>query len=61
MPKAKPRRANDGAASIDWRQQAFFWTGAVVVFGLFLFVFSDILLPFIAGNGVKDRRRKEDL
>jgi predicted PurR-regulated permease PerM len=49
MPKAKPRRADDGAASIDWRQQAFFWTGAVVVFGLFLFVFSDILLPFIAG------------
>jgi predicted PurR-regulated permease PerM len=49
MPKAKPPRADDGAAPIDWRQQAFFWTGAVVVFGLFLFVFSEILLPFIAG------------
>jgi predicted PurR-regulated permease PerM len=49
MPKAKPQRADNGAAPIDWRQQAFFWTGAVLVFGLFLFVFSDILLPFIAG------------
>jgi predicted PurR-regulated permease PerM len=49
MPKAKPRRAEDGAAPIAWRQQALFWSGAVIVFGLFLFVFSDILLPFIAG------------
>jgi predicted PurR-regulated permease PerM len=49
MPKAKPRRAEDGAAPIAWRQQALFWSGAVIVFGLFLFIFSDILLPFIAG------------
>jgi predicted PurR-regulated permease PerM len=49
MPKAKPRTAEDGTAPIAWRQQAFFWSGAVVVFGLFLFIFSSILLPFIAG------------
>lgn len=49
MPKAKPPRAEDDAAPIDWRQQVFFWTGAVIVFVVFLFVFSEILLPFIAG------------
>lgn len=52
MPKAKPRRADDAATPINWRQQAFFWVGAVVVFGLFLFIFSEILLPFIAGMAV---------
>lgn len=49
MPKAKPQRADEAKAPINWRQQAFFWGGAVVVFGLFLFIFSSILLPFIAG------------
>jgi predicted PurR-regulated permease PerM len=49
MPKAKHPRAEEDAAPIEWRQQAFFWTGAVVVFAVFLFVFSEILLPFIAG------------
>ena len=52
MPKAKPRRADDAATPINWRQQAFFWVGAVVVLGLFLFIFSEILLPFIAGMAV---------
>ncbi|MCM5558768.1 AI-2E family transporter [Pleomorphomonas sp. JP5] len=27
----------------------FFWTGAALVFGLLLYVFSSILLPFVAG------------
>jgi predicted PurR-regulated permease PerM len=52
MPKAKPRRADEAATPINWRQQAFFWVGAVVVLGLFLFIFSEILLPFIAGMAV---------
>ncbi|MHC1549511.1 AI-2E family transporter [Phyllobacterium sp. K27] len=33
----------------NFRRQAVFWTAAMVVFGLFLFVFSSILLPFVAG------------
>jgi predicted PurR-regulated permease PerM len=49
MPKAKPRRADEKTAPINWRQQAIFWGGGAIVFGLFLFIFSDILLPFIAG------------
>ncbi|MBQ9350476.1 MAG: AI-2E family transporter [Phyllobacterium sp.] len=31
------------------RRQAFFWTGAVVFLALFLYIFSSILLPFVAG------------
>jgi predicted PurR-regulated permease PerM len=69
MPKAKPParppRADQARAPINWRQQAIFWGGAVVVFGLFLFIFSDILLPFIAGmalayflDPVADRMQK---
>ena len=33
----------------DVRRQAVFWTAAMVVFALFLFIFSSILLPFVAG------------
>ncbi|MEJ1118636.1 AI-2E family transporter [Phyllobacterium sp. CCNWLW109] len=33
----------------SFRRQAVFWTAAMVVFALFLFVFSSILLPFVAG------------
>ncbi|MCO4319720.1 AI-2E family transporter [Phyllobacterium sp. 21LDTY02-6] len=33
----------------DIRRQAIFWTLAMIVFALFLFVFSSILLPFVAG------------
>ncbi|WP_370878816.1 MULTISPECIES: AI-2E family transporter [Phyllobacterium] len=33
----------------SFRRQAIFWTAAMVVFALFLFVFSSILLPFVAG------------
>lgn len=31
------------------RRQAVFWTGAVVFLALFLYIFSSILLPFVAG------------
>ncbi|MEP7455055.1 AI-2E family transporter [Phyllobacterium sp. SB3] len=33
----------------SFRRQAVFWTAAMVVFALFLFIFSSILLPFVAG------------
>jgi predicted PurR-regulated permease PerM len=33
----------------SFRRQAVFWTAAMVIFALFLFVFSSILLPFVAG------------
>ncbi|WP_435530176.1 AI-2E family transporter [Phyllobacterium ifriqiyense] len=33
----------------SFRRQAIFWTAAMIVFALFLFVFSSILLPFVAG------------
>jgi predicted PurR-regulated permease PerM len=49
MPKAKPRRADEKTAPINWRQQAIFWSGGAILFGLFLAIFSGILLPFIAG------------
>ncbi|KPB02430.1 AI-2E family transporter [Ahrensia marina] len=31
------------------RRQALFWLGAIVVFGIFLFIFRSVLLPFLAG------------
>lgn len=31
------------------RNTVFFWTGAALAFGLLLYVFSSILLPFVAG------------
>ncbi|WP_333629820.1 AI-2E family transporter, partial [Agrobacterium cavarae] len=34
---------------INLRRQIFFWLGALVVFVVFLMVFSSILLPFVAG------------
>jgi predicted PurR-regulated permease PerM len=32
-----------------FKRQIFFWIGAAVVFGLFLYVFASILLPFVVG------------
>jgi predicted PurR-regulated permease PerM len=32
-----------------FKRQIIFWIGAVVAFGLFLYVFSSILLPFVVG------------
>ncbi len=52
MPKAKPRTADENTTPIAWRRQVIFWVSAIMVLGLFLFVFSDVLLPFIAGMAV---------
>jgi predicted PurR-regulated permease PerM len=53
MAKA-PQRATDNeaadvAAGVALRRQIFFWLGSAVVLALFLYVFSGILLPFVAG------------
>ncbi len=37
------------AASTAFRRQVIFWLGAAVVLALLLYLFSDILLPFVAG------------
>jgi predicted PurR-regulated permease PerM len=37
------------AIAASWRRQALFWLGAAVTGTLFLYVFSAILLPFLAG------------
>jgi predicted PurR-regulated permease PerM len=34
------------------RQQAFFWLGALVIFFLFVYFLSPILLPFVAGSAI---------
>ena len=36
-------------AAIDIRRQAMFWLLVAVVFVAFLYIFSSILLPFLAG------------
>ncbi|GGA92481.1 AI-2E family transporter [Brucella endophytica] len=40
-------QVNTLAANV--RRQALFWLGAMALFGLFLWIFSPILLPFVAG------------
>ncbi|UCI06543.1 AI-2E family transporter [Mesorhizobium sp. B1-1-8] len=37
------------AASAAFRRQIFFWLGTAVLLALFLYLFSGILLPFVAG------------
>lgn len=37
------------SASAAFRQQLRFWLITLVVFGLFLYLFSEVLLPFVAG------------
>jgi predicted PurR-regulated permease PerM len=34
------------------RQQSFFWLGALVIFFLFVYFLSPILLPFVAGSAI---------
>ncbi|TGQ51864.1 AI-2E family transporter [Mesorhizobium sp. M1C.F.Ca.ET.193.01.1.1] len=53
MAKA-PRPATDSeaadiSAGVALRRQVFFWLGTAIVLALFLYVFSGILLPFVAG------------
>ncbi|PDQ19333.1 AI-2E family transporter [Mesorhizobium sanjuanii] len=57
MAKAPHRATNeeaataaaDDAASAAFRRQIFFWLATAVLLALFLYVFSGILLPFVAG------------
>ncbi|RUY76008.1 AI-2E family transporter, partial [Mesorhizobium sp. M7A.F.Ca.CA.001.10.2.1] len=41
--------AADIAASATFRRQIFFWLAGAALLALFLYVFSAILLPFVAG------------
>jgi predicted PurR-regulated permease PerM len=52
MAKADPAPDNKIAEVIvaaNFRRQIFFWLVAAALLGVFLYVFSDILLPFVAG------------
>lgn len=42
-------RAAEVIVQAGWRRQILFWLGAVVTLVLFLYVFSAVLLPFLAG------------
>ena len=42
-------RARENEITQLFKRQIIFWAGAVVAFGLFLYVFSAILLPFVVG------------
>lgn len=39
----------EAAAAAAFRRQVFFWLAGAVALALFLYLFSDILLPFVAG------------
>lgn len=41
--------AAEAATAATFRQQIRFWLIAAVILGLFLYVFSEVLLPFVAG------------
>ncbi|ESY91760.1 AI-2E family transporter [Mesorhizobium australicum] len=41
--------AAEAEASSTFRRQIFFWLAGAAILALFLYVFSDILLPFVAG------------
>ncbi|MGN6305675.1 MAG: AI-2E family transporter [Mesorhizobium sp.] len=47
--RATEQEAAEAAVSATFRRQFRFWLASVVVLALFLYVFSDILLPFVAG------------
>ncbi|THF58480.1 AI-2E family transporter [Ollibium composti] len=47
--RATEQAAAEAAVSAAFRRQFRFWLASVVVLALFLYVFSDILLPFVAG------------
>jgi predicted PurR-regulated permease PerM len=50
-PKAIPaaQLAREEEAARLFKRQIIFWVSAVIAFGLFLYVFSSILLPFVVG------------
>ena len=41
--------AREDETARQFKRQIIFWVGAVIAFGLFLYVFSSILLPFVVG------------
>jgi predicted PurR-regulated permease PerM len=41
--------AREDETARQFKRQIIFWIGAVIAFGLFLYVFSSILLPFVVG------------
>ena len=47
-----PRRNGGGPGGIEFRRQMAFWTGALIVFVLLLWLLSGVLLPFIAGAAI---------
>lgn len=42
-------RVAEAVIAAGWRRQVMFWLGAGIILVLFLYVFSAILLPFLAG------------
>ncbi len=46
---ATEQQAAEAAVSAAFRRQFRFWLASAVVLAVFLYVFSDILLPFVAG------------
>lgn len=52
MPRASSKTTDletDRAVAAVFRRQIIFWLTTAAVFGLFLYMFSSILLPFVAG------------
>jgi predicted PurR-regulated permease PerM len=41
--------AREDELARQFKRQIFFWVGALIAFGLFLYMFSSILLPFVVG------------
>ncbi len=48
-PRVPDGGGTDTTAPSDFRRQIFFWLISALALALFLYVFSDILLPFVAG------------
>ena len=52
MAKAKPLTDDqiaDAAIVAAFRRQIIFWVMATAILGIFIYLFSEILLPFVAG------------
>jgi predicted PurR-regulated permease PerM len=52
MARGRPQAAEygqEGTAAVTFRRQVYFWTFVAALFILFLYIFSPILLPFVAG------------
>nr|WP_018184287.1 AI-2E family transporter [Kaistia granuli] len=49
---ARPIDERGGGIAVNLQRQIGFWLGALLVFVVFLVVFSNVLLPFVAGMAV---------